>query len=446
MEPNAMNEVIEELPMVEDRPIEVVGDEAPVAEVEVNAEAEPEMESENITEGMTTAEEFDAAVDSLRSIAEKKRKKKNETRVRPGVFRTKGSAKPRALTEEEIVLQSQKVRIFQSYANKTILMGEVVAIGKRFMRLEGEETGHMQFYVVVMYGEYQVHIPVSMFTDTDMRTVLELRRQSDETITIEQVTERYLMTRIHSIVPFVVTDVVPTDEQVNGLIVIGSRIDAMAMLRVRFWYGKTADKKNDYRNAGDIIYALAASESDSIRKTRTFEPYMRCARVITVTRGGIRIELDGAETFIPIRDLSWNQMADARKQYKPGDTVSVMIKSITRKASTPDVDNCGVDFTASVKEVGGNPKAKYISMFNTGTLESGEISYVRMPTAANPNAVPRVFVLMDKTGHKMQCMCPFPNGKLIPKPGMRVIVRITVVNTEKMFLYGHIYQMDEATT
>lgn len=398
---------------------------------------------------LQTEDDFQKEVDRLRAIAETPQRAQRSTGIRPGRFRAKQSsaAKP-TLPPETMEMNTQRVQIFQSYAKKTVLMGRVVSIEREFRRDDGSENGgRMRYYVIVMYGKYQVYIPAEEFVETPMEEIWAIRRKNHEELTLEQSTERFLTARMHAIIPFVVTKALPDSDTENRLKVGGSRIEAMKRLRIKYWYGKTMDGKSYYINAGDKIPAPEKAD-DSMSGGTNYGIYQRCARIVAVTKGGIRVELFGAESFIPVRDITWNRMKNVRdlEECQVGYPIDVMITNVTRQTDAPTLDECGVTFTASVKEAHGDPRRKYISMFATGSIESGVVSYVKLPDAENPDVTPRIFVSLDKANHEMQCMCNFPTAPagesiVLPKIGTRAIIRISQVNTEKAYLHGAVISL-----
>lgn len=357
----------------------------------------------------------------------------------PGKFLPHGKTRrptKRKETEEERKTRARTVHIYQSYVNKSVLMARVVSVNSQFER-RSDGTSFMHYYVVAMYGPYQVYIPVEKFTETSMEYILSIHQRRNPNMTLDQATERYLTARLGAVIPFIVTNIVPPDEEDGTLRVGGDRVEAMVRMRIRYWFATTTDNRI-YRNVGDVINSVTVDEDDP----DNLDVLRRSARVVAASASGIRVELDGVETFIQSRDLSWSMISDARTLYKVGDVVDLVIKSIDRKQEE-NLRDSTVTFTASVKETTENPRLKMINLFKENALEIGTISFIQVPTADRPNLRPRVFVRMDRTNGQMQCMCPFPNGDRAPEIGKKVNVRITAINSEKGQMVGIITHISD---
>ena len=357
----------------------------------------------------------------------------------PGKFLPQGKTRrptKRKETEEERKTRARTVHIYQSYVNKSVLMARVVSVNSQFER-RPDGSSFMHYYVVAMYGPYQVYIPVEKFTETSMEYILSIHQRRNPNMTLDQATERYLTARLGAVIPFVVTNIVPPDDEDGTLRVGGDRVDAMLRMRIRYWFATTMDDRI-YRNVGDVITSPTIDDDDP----DNLDVLRRSARVVAASTSGIRVELDGVETFIQSKDLSWSMISDARTLYKVGDVVDIVIKSIDRKLED-DIRESTVSFTASVKETTENPRLKMINLFKENALEIGTISFIQVPTADRPNLRPRVFVRMDRTNGQMQCMCPFPNGDRAPEIGKKVNVRITAINTEKGQMVGIITHISD---
>ena len=76
------------------------------------------------------------------------------------------------------------------------------------------------------------------------------------------------------------------------------------------------------------------------------------ARVVSVIRAGIFVDLFGVETYIPLRELSYQRWMDASLYYQPGQRVLVKIIETDRN------DRENIKVKASVKQAGENPYEK----------------------------------------------------------------------------------------
>lgn len=75
-------------------------------------------------------------------------------------------------------------------------------------------------------------------------------------------------------------------------------------------------------------------------------------RVVSVVRAGIFVEIFGVETFISLRELSYQRMLDATAVYQPGQRVVVKLLEIL------PTDHDHIKVEASVKQASANPYEK----------------------------------------------------------------------------------------
>lgn len=339
-------------------------------------------------------------------------------RVRPGVFREKqvdtvihtieANAEIKDPAEEEKRLAA--VKLMQSYMTRRPLSGKVFGVRSAFDRDSGDDK--FLYYVSVAYGPYQVIIRSDSFADVDYDAMLEKYRQSNPNLTMGEVVRTYLTTRMGAEVDFVVSNI-PEGNLTDSHIVGGNRIEAMQFKRIRFWYGTNTD--GSYR----------ISEGDKAE-----------ARIISVARGGVRIEIYGVESYIPSRELSWNMIQDAASKYKPGDTILVKITKIERSSD----DSYHVFFESSAKKAEADRRVEAMSAFQEGGTYLGTVNYIRMPTFERPNVSPAVMVTMP---NGIQCHCHLPLSTITPTIGAQVYVTITNRDFATKKLFGKIYRMFE---
>ena len=108
-----------------------------------------------------------------------------------------------------------------------------------------------------------------------------------------------------------------------------SRLEAMAIKRREYYTGTGRDGNN-------LLYEGVCAEG----------------RVVAVVRAGVFVELFGVETFIPLRELSYQRMLDATAVYQPGQRVVVKLLEIHR------TDRDHIQVAASVKQANANPYEK----------------------------------------------------------------------------------------
>ena len=182
-------------------------------------------------------------------------------------------------------------------------------------------------------------------------------------------------------------------DQETGL-AAASRLEAMSIKRREYYYGAGRDGNN-------LLYEGVCAE----------------ARVVSVLRGGVFVELFGVEAYIPLRELSYQRMLDATAVYQPGQRVVVKLLEIHRE------DRDHIRVAASVKQAGANPYEKALKRYSVGNRYVGTVSMVDTTG---------VFVALDGG---VDCLCSYPKRGRPPR-GARVTVRILGINHETNRIWG----------
>lgn len=71
-------------------------------------------------------------------------------------------------------------------------------------------------------------------------------------------------------------------------------------------------------------------ETDKNGMFRIYEDRIVQARVIAVAEKAIRVEIFGVDCAMPVKDLSWDWIGDARERFSIGDEILVRIKEVKR--------------------------------------------------------------------------------------------------------------------
>ena len=235
---------------------------------------------------------------------------------------------------------------------------------------------------VVYHGDFKVMIPASQAVDPpdDFRG-----RLPDDVL-------HYMITkRLGAEVDYIVKGVDP-----QSGIAAASRLEAMAAKRRQYYFGTDRDGNN-------LLYSEICAE----------------ARVVSVIRAGIFVDLFGVESYIPLRELSYQRLMDAAGQFQPGQRILVKILEIDRK------DRAHILIRASVKQASENPYEKALRRYAVGDRYVGTVSMV------DTNGV---FVALDGG---IDCLCSYPKRGRPPK-GARVTVRILGINHESNRIWGAI--------
>jgi ribosomal protein S1 len=208
----------------------------------------------------------------------------------------------------------------------------------------------------------------------------------------------YLLTkRLGAEVDFLVKGV-----DIDNRVAAASRLEAMALRRRQYYFGTDRDGNN-------LIYEDLVAE----------------ARVVSVIRAGMFVDLFDVEIYIPLRELSYQRWSDTAAHYQAGQRVLVKVLSLDRN------DRNNIKVTCSVKQAGENPYEQALKKYVPGSRYVGTVSMV------DTNGV---FVSLDGG---VDCLCSYPKRGRPPR-GSRVTVRIIGVNHDTNRIWGAITHMTTA--
>ncbi len=261
------------------------------------------------------------------------------------------------------------IDLTESLKSDKIMTGKVQGIERNF---QGHDS-----VAVLYHGVFKVVIPAE-----DM--VEKPEEREDRTLTDSY---HYLLTRrLGAEVDYVVNSIFYDD-----MVAVASRLDAMQAKRKRFYRG----------GEGALVHEGVRAE----------------ARVVSVTRGGIFIDLFGVESFVPLRELSYQRLGNAMSQFKTGDRVIAKVLSVENK----DMNN--IKIQASVKQASVNPYEFALKKYSVGNRYVGTVSMV------DKNGV---FVALDGG---VDCLCRFPlRGR--PVKGARATVQILGIDEKNNRIWG----------
>ncbi len=134
------------------------------------------------------------------------------------------------------------------------------------------------------------------------------------------------------------------------------------------------------------------------------------------------MEIFGVESFIPLRELSYQRSMESSQLFRNGERTLVKLLTIDRS----DRNNILVE--ASVKQVGENPYEKALKRFKVGNRYVGTVNMVD---------IVGVFVSLDGG---IDCLCMLPKRGRPPR-GCRVTVLILGLDHEKSHIWGTITHM-----
>lgn len=284
----------------------------------------------------------------------------------------------RSVATDADKLRSDLLDLVESLKGKKILTGTIQGVERLADNPE-------MSYAVTYHGDYKVIIPV-------LEAVEEPADYRDQPR--GDVLHYLLNKRLGAEVDYIIKGI----DQESG-IVAASRLEAMAMKRKEYYF--RTDRDGNYQ-----IYAGIRAE----------------ARVVSVIRAGIFVDLFGAECYIPLRELSYQRWVDATAHYQPGQRVLVKVLDVDRS------DRNRLQVSASVKQAGENPYEKALKKYAVGSLYVGTVSMVDTTG---------VFVSLDGG---IDCLCTYPKRGRPPR-GCRVSVRILGINYESNRIWGVITHM-----
>ena len=265
--------------------------------------------------------------------------------------------------------------LIESQKTGRILTGTIQGV-------ERQESNQSRSLAVIYHGEFKIIIPAEEAVEApeDFRGRLP-----------EDVLHDMLTKRLGAEVDYIVKGIDP-----QSGIAAASRLDAMRARRKEYYLG--TDRDGNYR-----IYSDLCAE----------------ARVVSVIRAGIFVDLFGLEVYIPLRELSYQRWMDAAMYFQSGQRILVKVLSVDRS------DRNNIRVTASVKQAGENPYEKALRRYSVGNRYVGTVSMV------DTNGV---FVALDGG---IDCLCSYPKRGRPPR-GSRVTVRILGINNDSNRIWGAI--------
>lgn len=265
--------------------------------------------------------------------------------------------------------------LIESMKTKRILTGTIQGV-------ERPEDNPNRSLAVIYHGDFKVIIPAEEAVEPPE----DFRGRSESDIM------HYMLTkRLGAEVDYIVKGIDP-----KAGIAVASRLEAMAAKRKEYYFGTDRDGNN-------LIYNDVCAE----------------ARIVSVIRAGIFVDLFGLEIYIPLRELSYQRLLDASAQFQPGQRVLVKVLTVDRSERNQ------VKVTASVKQAGENPYEKALKKYSVGNRYVGTVSMVDTTG---------VFVSLDGG---VDCLCSYPKRGRPPR-GARVTVRVLGINKENNRIWGAI--------
>lgn len=341
----------------------------PMLRQEPKTETEQD-ESESISEPNEQKDETEN-----RSTASPARERKKSGKKHSGVkpIRILSIDEQRSVETEADKEKNDLIDLLESLRVGKILTGTIQGV---------ERSSENRSMAVIYHGAFKIVIPAeeAVMPPEDFRD-----KNPDDVM-------HYLLTkRLGAEVDFIVKGI---DQESN--VAVASRLDAMKAKRKQYYFGTDKDNNN-------LLYAGQCAE----------------ARVVSVIRAGIFVDVFGLEVYIPLRELSYQRMMDATDNFRPGQRILVKILALDR------TDKANIRLTASVKQSAENPYEKALRRYTVDNRYVGTVSMV------DTNGV---FVALDGG---IDCLCSYPKRGRPPR-GARVTVRILGINNESNRIWGAI--------
>ena len=370
---NKEEEVIHQTEMNSSHGIAIGAEESPGSVTDqVNHQTDLKTEGERIPSGPAAPAEMDNGSLLQTEIEEPKARLQKKVKLKTNVL---SIDERRSVETEADKAKNDLLDLIESQRTGKRLTGTIQGV-------ERSKDSPGRSLAVLYHGDYKVIIPAEEAVEQpdDLRG----RDLSDVL--------HYLLTkRLGAEVDYVIKGV-----DAKAGIAVGSRLDAMRSRQKEYYFG--VDRDGNY-----LLYAGICAE----------------ARVVSVIRAGIFIDLFGLEIYIPLRELSYQRWMDAAAYFQPGERVLVKVLSVDRS------DKRKLKVTASVKQASENPYEKALRKYSVGNR------YVGMVSMVDENGV---FVAMDGG---IDCLCSYPKRGRPPR-GARATVRILGINHETNRIWGAI--------
>lgn len=246
--------------------------------------------------------------------------------------------------ETDQSLNKYDIALAQSREDKTNyltgIVGGVVDTGEWKNPKTGEIIKYGTLYV--RYGNRIVYIPSFNFFEN----------WEDPVLFSPDKWYQNLQNRMNSKVDFVIAMMEKKGDEYEYY---GTRFPAMIERRKR-WYAKKPGTEDWYLDEGSLARA----------------------RVVEAKEAGLVLDIEGAETFMPAKELGNHYVRKANSNIRVGSTITVRVFNIQRAAVPRNTSNFKypVKYDASVRLAVKNPQEVYFHLFNKGSSHVGTVSNI----------------------------------------------------------------------
>lgn len=203
----------------------------------------------------------------------------------------------------------------------------------------------------------------------------------------------------------------------------GTRLLATKVKRCDVWYGKMDDSNGSwYVNDGDEIEA----------------------RIVEVWPKTIVIEVSGAETSVPLREVTRRYISNIEKQtdYKPGDIVKVKVSGIKRQPIPSNIEGFSfpVEYQASIKAAEPDPQKIFFNDFDINDTRRAIVTNI-----VEEDGVNQFYCQIINKPVVVKCILVEGAGKNghLPKIDQEVRIRIRKKDPQRFFIYGEVIRVIE---
>ena len=281
----------------------------------------------------------------------------------------------------------------RSLENKDVIMGRVDGIKP----LLGDD-GRITYFAQVFFGDYKIVIPESEFTG-----IISLKERERGYV------RNFMESRLGSLCYFIVTTLNLKNKE--G---IASRKMAEEK-RSAIWRTKKADFAPGKTLTGDVV---------------------------AIHNSAIWVNLAGAETRMPLKDLLWTRIKTPHQDFTVGQPIKLKLLTV----SVPDEGY--PTFTASHKETIKNPGIEIYDHFLEDSVYTGTLTSMQVKQNGEKTHT-QLYVtisITDSPEKKISVLCPPPYG-VTPKRGDSVKVKINKkdikLTENKVYFWGRIVHVNQ---
>ena len=208
-------------------------------------------------------------------------------------------------------------------------------------------------------------------------------------------------------------------------------------MEVKFVVKKAEEFNKENPEGGPVAYASRLDaistvakdyyvDTMSTGKSKIMEGALVRGKVTYLTRAGLGMEIQGADTFIPVTELTWKNVNDVRQEeYYVGQELTVKILSIEKvKHQANDRTFNLIHVEASVKQATANPADKFYKDFRIDQICLAEVTRI---------VDEGVFVFL---AGKRDAFCKAPRNFETPPIGSLVQVKITRMEDDTKRIYA----------